>query len=112
MVGVREVLKKALDLVGPGTGEGPPEDLLDKMDYRLNLMGEGEKGTKVRGEIYGKGHPGYLSTAHLCAEAGLALALDDELGPGFGVTTPAAGLGFSARLQERMERAGLTFKLG
>ncbi len=103
---VRRSVKSALDLVGPAPGQGPSDESLDGMDYRLDVLALSERDDLVRGRLFGRGHPGYKSTATMAAEASLALALDrDRLPPFDGIVTPATGLGLGIR--DRLKTAGV-----
>jgi short subunit dehydrogenase-like uncharacterized protein len=66
-------------------------------------------GHHVRVELDADGHPGYLSTGRMLAEAGLLLAAEGATPDRAGFLTPAAALG-TERL-DRFERAGMRFRL-
>ncbi|MDJ0852495.1 MAG: saccharopine dehydrogenase NADP-binding domain-containing protein [Myxococcota bacterium] len=102
----RRAVKGALDLVGPAPGQGPSDAALDGMDYWLDVFALSERDDLVHGRLFGRGHPGYKSTATMAAEAALALTLDRDRLPAFdGIVTPATGLGLAVR--DRLKTAGL-----
>jgi short subunit dehydrogenase-like uncharacterized protein len=59
--------------------------------------------------VDGAGHPGYLTTAKILGEAGLAIATAGETPEKFGCVTPAAALG--TRSIPRFAEADLEIKL-
>ncbi len=89
------------------TGIGPKEELLDKFHYEVDFVAGAASGEEVEIIAKGKGSPGYRSTPNMIAEAGLALAFDQDLPEIYGIVTPASGLGLGVR--GRLERAGLSF---
>jgi short subunit dehydrogenase-like uncharacterized protein len=92
------------------TGEGPREDLLDKFQYRIDIVARCADSDEAHVRVMGQGNPGYRSTANMVTEAALALARDKaELPKVYGIVTPATGLGLA--VIERMKRAGLTFEV-
>lgn len=105
---LRQPLKRRLDKIDLKPGDGPSEAALESVDYKLQLFGKTSTGRPVHGTLTADGHPGYLSTAWIAAEAGLALALDREnLPQTSGVLTPATGLGLE--VTARLRRAGVLF---
>ncbi len=107
---VRYVLREFLDRFAPRPGEGPSDAALRESGYRLDVFGRSVWGDRIRGHVVGSGHPGYVSTAAMAVEAGLALAFDRERLPRFkGILTPATGLG--TWFCERLKRAGIEFSL-
>jgi len=78
----------------PKPGEGPSEEKLEKGFLRITAIGTGASGRKVKGQIYFPKDPGYLETARMLVESGLALALESsKIKVGGGVWTPAVCLG-------------------
>ena len=66
-----------------------------------------KNGHQYNASLKGEGHPEYLSTAKIVAEAGLALSLDEincDQQPG--VVTPSVGLGEG--FVKRLGNAGIT----
>lgn len=97
----RNAMAKAVRKVGAASGQGPRHDLLDKFDYTLRARATSATGRTADARFEAKGSPGYLSTAKMLVQAGLALSFDGLRLPAIhGVLTPAAALGlsFSARL--------------
>lgn len=102
----RTLIKGLLDAMEIKPGDGPSEDSLPCVDYTLKLFALSEGGNKLTGRVDAKGHPGYLSTAKIAAEAGLALCMDEILDDQqYGIVTPSVGLG--AGFLKRLERAGV-----
>ncbi len=102
----RRALRGLLDAVGPAPGQGPSDEALERMDYRLDVFAASERGDLVRGQLLGRGHPGYRSTATVAAESALALAIDRDRLPAFaGILTPATALGLP--VLDRLKTAGI-----
>lgn len=102
----RSLITGRLDAMGIKPGDGPSEDSLPFVDYTLKLFAVSEGGNKLTAKANAKGHPGYLSTAKIAAEAGLALCLDEILDDQqYGIVTPSVGLG--AGFVNRLEQAGV-----
>ena len=79
-------------------------------DYGLRARGLGPAGEEVFVSLRAKGHPGYRSTARMIAEAGLALAFDQEQLPEiYGAVTPATGVGVA--VLGRLRDAGVEFEV-
>jgi short subunit dehydrogenase-like uncharacterized protein len=87
-------------------GSGPSDDKRASSWFRVHFHGQGG-GKRVVCEVSG-GDPGYTETSKMLAEAGLCLATDD-LPQTAGQVTTAQAMG--AALQERIERAGIQFKV-
>ena len=96
----------------PAPGEGPSERAMDGGSFRCDLIGIGERGTRQRGRIAGRGDPGNRATTVFVCEAALALALDAKRLPGGarlgGVLTPSVALGNV--LAGRLRRADMTLE--
>jgi len=103
-------LRRLAAALAPAPGEGPSRRTMDEGWFRCELVGVGERGTRLRGGIAGRGDPGNRATTTFVCEAALALAQDfDQLpgGPSFGgVLTPA--LAFGGVLAARLRAAGMT----
>lgn len=93
----------------PGPGFGPAGEKLEQWTWQVHVAARTDGGHHLRVEVDADGHPGYLTTSWMIAEAGLLLAEDEATPATFGCLTPAAALG-TERL-ERFARAGLRFKL-
>ncbi|MEO1610526.1 MAG: saccharopine dehydrogenase NADP-binding domain-containing protein [Pseudomonadota bacterium] len=103
---MRSLIRKRLDGMGIKPGDGPSEESLPFVDYELRLFATSESNRKLKAIARAKGHPGYLSTANIVAEAGLSLCCAREsLTEQFGVLTPATGLGLG--FLQRLENAGV-----
>ncbi len=86
---ISEMLVRAL----PSSGFGPHPDRLEAWRWRMALDARTTGGKSVGVEIEARGHPGYLSTAKILGEAGLAIATEGETPARFGCVTPAVALG-------------------
>ncbi len=107
---LRFPVRKMLDAQGIEPGDGPSEESLPFIDYELRLFARTESGERVTASAEALGHPGYLSTAKVVAEAGLALALDKRSpDQQFGIVTPSTGLGKS--FVSRLSAAGVSIDL-
>jgi short subunit dehydrogenase-like uncharacterized protein len=87
-------------------GEGPSAEEREKGWFKVTFVGEGG-GQRVVTEVAG-GDPGYSETAKMLSESALCLALDD-LPSSAGQVTTAVAMGDA--LTERLERAGITFRV-
>jgi short subunit dehydrogenase-like uncharacterized protein len=103
-------LRRLAAALAPAPGEGPSQRKMDRGSFRCELVGLGERGTKLRGCIAGRGDPGNRATTKFVCEAALALALDTGALPGGrafgGVLTPATA--FGGVLAARLRAAGMT----
>lgn len=105
----RKALAGLVRKFGAKSGEGPRHDLLERFDYGLLARATGPEGEQVTVAYEGRGNPGYLSTAQMVVQAGLALAFDEAALPQMhGVLTPAAGLGLA--FTDRLEKAGVVMR--
>lgn len=102
---VSETLTKIL----PSSGFGPAADRLDLWKWRMALDARTTGGRELRVDVDADGHPGYLTTARMLGEAGLALAESGATPEGAGCLTPARALGTQSA--ERLERAGVRFSV-
>lgn len=74
----------------PKPGQGPSKDVLDAAFLRLTARGVGSNGTVASAAIYFPRDPGYIDTARMLVESGLALALEsDKINAPGGFHTPA-----------------------
>ncbi|MDJ0761239.1 MAG: saccharopine dehydrogenase NADP-binding domain-containing protein [Woeseiaceae bacterium] len=102
----RSLIRQRLDSMGIRAGEGPSEGSLHFVDYELRLFATASSGRKMTARASARGHPGYLSTARIAAEAGLALSFDKRRDDQqYGIVTPSTGLGES--FIHRLENAGV-----
>ncbi len=101
-------LRKQLQSYLPQPGEGPSTQTMDQGWFRCWVLGFGEDGSCVQGQIYNQGDPGNRSTVKFLCESAFALALNFDQLPGGpqrgGILTPATGLGDV--LVERLRQAG------
>jgi short subunit dehydrogenase-like uncharacterized protein len=84
--------------------------MLAHTGYAFDVFATSVGGSKLRGRVDAQGHPGYRSTPEMAVTAAVGLA-HGVLGrtPGFGILTPASGLGIEA--VGAMREAGLTFSV-
>ena len=87
-------------------GDGPSAERRAGSWFRVRFHGEGG-GKRVVCEVSG-GDPGYTETSKMLAESGLCLA-NDDLPQTAGQVTTAQAMGVA--LTERLQRAGITFKV-
>ena len=88
-------------------GRGPADDRLAGWTWAMRVVATTTSGRTVEVDVAGDGHPGYLSTASIFGEAGLALAEGVGTPDAAGCLTPAAALG--AGSAPRFARAGVHF---
>jgi len=96
----------------PKPGEGPGLGAMENEHY-LSVLGEGVgvRGNRVRSTMYFPKDAGYMETARMLVEAGLALALDEKSLPkeyGGGFWTPSTALGDV--LMKRLLDTGTTYE--
>jgi short subunit dehydrogenase-like uncharacterized protein len=104
--GPRRAGAGALKLLSPSGGPHP--ERLEGWHWSVECTVRGDGGTEVGTRVDAVGHPGYLATSRMTAEAGLILGDPGASTPQrAGVLTPAAALG-TAELG-RFEAAGLRF---
>ncbi len=104
----RAVLGKLM----PNPGQGPDEAALASGFMNYAFVGVAEDGSHVMADMKAQGDPGYRVTIMLLCEAGLALALSDDLPGGperGGVLTPATALG--KPYLQRLRAGGLTMEV-
>ena len=95
-----------LGRVLPGSGFGPSPDRLEDWSWSMRIEAATTAGHAVEVNVEARGHPGYLTTAHMLGEAGLILSEQDATPGSRGCLTPAAALGTESL--PRFERAGLS----
>jgi short subunit dehydrogenase-like uncharacterized protein len=104
---VRERISAVMRRTFPSSGFGPADDRVEGWGWSMSITARASGGDTVAVKIDADGHPGYLTTARMLGEAGLALAQPDATPSGAGCLTPAIALG-TADVQ-RFARAGLRF---
>jgi short subunit dehydrogenase-like uncharacterized protein len=107
--GLRAGASRAMSKVFPDSGFGPSGGRLEDWRWGMTVAAETTGGNRVTVEIDGDGQPGYLTTARMLAEAGLALAEPGATPERAGCLTPATALGTGSI--PRFERAGLRFSV-
>ncbi len=91
---LRDLTATAMERLGPDAGAGPRADRLEGWRWRLEVVGTCADGSTERVVVDADGHPGYLATSRMVAEAGLLLADDTaDLPDRSGHLTPALALG-------------------
>ena len=106
---LRDAAASAMERIGPDPGAGPREDRLEGWRWRLDVVAECADGSTERVVVDADGHPGYLSTSRMLAEAALLLADDGADVPDrAGHLTPALALG-TAEL-DRLAEAGVRIR--
>jgi len=88
-------------------GQGPDREARQEAWFKVVIQVQSSQDF-IQAEVSG-GDPGYGETAKMLAESALCLALDKPENTYTGVITPAMAMGGS--LIERLQRAGLSFKL-
>ena len=92
-------------------GDGPNKKTRENGWFESIFIGENMKNEKFKLRIFGKGDPGYKSTAKLICESALCIALNDRDLPGTnigGVLTTSTALGHS--LIDRLKKANIEFE--
>jgi short subunit dehydrogenase-like uncharacterized protein len=107
---VRRSVVQAVARVAPGSGYGPAADRLEGWTWELTVDARSAGGHDVRVRVDAEGHPGYLATARMLAEAGILLAQDGATPAGGGCVTPALALG--AGSAEHFAHARVRFSVG
>jgi len=79
----------------PKPGQGPPQWLLRRGGFSVEVTARASTGEVARAIVSGRGDPGYGATSKMLAETALCLAFDDTSGApsAAGVLTPASALG-------------------
>jgi short subunit dehydrogenase-like uncharacterized protein len=107
---IRSTIATGLGSLLPSSGFGPAPDRLEQWRWRLELEARTSGGHELTAEVEASGHPGYLATSRMLAEAGLLLAEDGVTPSRSGYLTPALALGTDGL--ERFERGGMQFRIG
>jgi short subunit dehydrogenase-like uncharacterized protein len=90
--GVRRAGTSAMKALAPSGG--PAEDRLEGWHWSVDCEAKGARGAVARSRLEASGHPGYLATSRMTAEAGLILADPAARTPDVaGVLTPSSALG-------------------
>jgi len=98
-------VSSVLGRVLPGSGFGPSPDRLEDWSWSMRVEAATGGEHRVAVDVEARGHPGYLTTAHMLGEAGLILSEKSPTPDRVGCLTPAAALGTGSI--PRFERAGL-----
>jgi short subunit dehydrogenase-like uncharacterized protein len=106
---VRRPVVRALARVAPSSGFGPAPDRLEGWRWRMLVLATTPSGRHVRVDVDAEGHPGYLATARMLAEAGALLAQDRATPALAGCLTPALALGSTGI--ERFAEAHVRFSV-
>ena len=104
---VRRRISAAMRRAFPSSGFGPADDRVEDWAWGMSITARASGGQTLAVRIEGDGHPGYLTTARMLGEAGLALSQPDATPAGGGCLTPAIALG--TENADRFARAGLRF---
>jgi short subunit dehydrogenase-like uncharacterized protein len=107
---VRRRIGKGLSRILPSSGFGPSGDRLEQWKWRMNVRAQSTGGHEVRVDIDADGQPGYLTTARMLGEVGLALAESGATPDRAGHVTPATAVG--TKFTERLKNAGVRFSVG
>ena len=104
--GTKRRVSAVLGRVLPGSGFGPSPDRLEDWSWSMRIEAATTAGHAVEVNVEARGHPGYLTTAHMLGEAGLILSGESPVPGSRGCLTPAAALGTASL--PRFERAGMS----
>ena len=100
-------LKNFIRRFFPKPGTGPNEKTRDNGWYEALFVAKTTKNQEYVYRMYGKGDPGYKSTAMFLIESAISLLKNSDNGD-FGVLTPATGLGED--LVNRLTDQGVVFE--
>jgi short subunit dehydrogenase-like uncharacterized protein len=78
---------------------------LDGVNYQLDVVANRGTEHQIKSRLYGRGHPGYRSTANMVAEIILGISDSPTEGGVSGVITPAVA--FGAEWLPRLNQAGI-----
>ena len=106
---IRRPIASTLGRMLPATGFGPAGERLVRWTWTMSVQARTTSGRDVGAAVQADGHPGYLTTARMLAEAGLLLAEDGATPARAGCLTPGAALGSGCI--ERLERAHMHFSV-
>jgi short subunit dehydrogenase-like uncharacterized protein len=105
---VRRAGAAVLGAVVPHSASGPRPDRIEAWAWAIDGTARAANGAEVKVGLEARGHPGYLATSRMTAEAGLILADPRARLPDLaGCLTPASALGVEEL--GRFEAAGLKF---
>lgn len=107
--GTKRRVSSILGRVLPGSGFGPSPDRLEHWSWSMRVEAATTGEHRIEVDVEAQGHPGYLTTARMIAEAGLILSERSPEPGTLGCLTPAAALGTASA--PRFERAGLQFRV-
>lgn len=96
----------------PKPGEGPPLQDMDNQNFlTVTMEGTGSGGTKLKSSMYFPKDAGYVDTARMAVECGLAMALEETELPvdGGGFFTPGFALG--GNLLRRLKETGTLYEM-
>lgn len=97
VLGTIGAVRNVLRLLGPASGAGPSQTAIENGFYRLEVIGTGENGRRVKVTIADQRDPGNRATVQFVCEAALALAINPAALPGgesrAGFLTPATAFG-------------------
>jgi short subunit dehydrogenase-like uncharacterized protein len=106
---IRRPIASALGRIVPASGFGPTGERLARWAWTMSVRARTTAGRDVGATVQADGHPGYLATARMLAEAGLLLAEDGVTPARAGCLTPGAALGSGCI--ERLARARMSFSV-
>ena len=106
---IRQPIASALRRIAPASDFGPAGERLLRWNWSMSVQARTTAGREVGTTVQADGHPGYLATARMLAEAGLLLAEDGATPARAGCLTPGAALGSGCT--ERLARAHLHFSV-
>ena len=106
---IRQPIASALRRIAPASDFGPAGERLVRWNWSMSVQARTTAGREVGTTVQADGHPGYLATARMLAEAGLLLAEDGATPARAGCLTPGAALGSGCT--ERLARAHLHFSV-
>jgi short subunit dehydrogenase-like uncharacterized protein len=106
---IRRPIASALSRIVPASGFGPAGERLERWTWQMSVQARTTAGREVGATVQADGHPGYLATARMLAEAGLLLAEDGATPARTGCLTPGVALGSGCI--ERLARAHMHFSV-
>jgi short subunit dehydrogenase-like uncharacterized protein len=106
---IRRPIARALGGIMPASGFGPAGERLVPWNWTMSVHARTVAGRDVAATVQADGHPGYLATARMLAEAGLLLAEDGATPARAGCLTPGMALGSGC--VERLARAHMHFSV-
>lgn len=106
---IRSRASAAMGRILPSSGFGPAAERLEPWRWRMSIFARTTGARRIKVEIDGEGHMGYLATSRMLGEAGMIVAEPGLTPDEFGCLTPAIAIG-SATI-DRFAHAGLRFSL-